>query len=440
MGDIAQVTVSFDADGNDCPVASDFTVDTLKNSYIPLPINLFENIAANDDTIDWPTFTVLAAVEHESNGGFAHNEGVVSYMPAARYVGQDSFTYAVQDTQGQWTSATVTINIEDRNTPPLANNDGDNANPFASVDSTSPDTITLAVLDTDFDPDAPNAGGWGLDTGSIEILGVVGSAGTAEATAGGSINFTPAIGESGIAVVEYRVSDHGFDPVQTYADVSADPLLEPLYAVETSGSAFVYIEMTFVVALVAGGPASADNETGLSQSTATAHTGNGGVGPNPGAVKKPEVRKNARGGVALPKGVTLQRLFPGWQLEGQTSVAPLASACLTVSANKSGQQNELDLITRDGVRTLIDPLRVAGDISGLWVSPTAGLALLRGDINTHGKRELFGLDVRTGEVSRLHNALHRGEQVVEFAVSPNGMWAAYVVKLKGQSTLYAASF
>jgi hypothetical protein len=382
---------------------------------------------------------VLTAVEHESNGGFAHNEGVVSYMPVARYAGQDSFTYAVQDTQGQWTSATVTINIEDRNTPPLANNDGDNANPFASVDSTSPDTITLAVLDTDFDPDAPNAGGWGLDTGSIEILGVVGSAGTAEATAGGSINFTPAIGESGIAVVEYRVSDHGFDPVQTYADVSADPLLEPLYAVETSGSAFVYIEMTFVVALVAGGPASADNETGLSQSTATAHTGNGGVGPNPGAVKKPEVRKNARGGVALPKGVTLQRLFPGWQLEGQTSVAPLASACLTVSANKSGQQNELDLITRDGVRTLIDPLRVAGDISGLWVSPNAGLALLRGDINTHGKRELFGLDVRTGEVSRLHNALHRGEQVVEFAVSPTGTWAAYIVRVKGQSTLYAVS-
>jgi hypothetical protein len=110
-----------------------------------------------------------------------------------------------------------------------------------------------------------------------------------------------------------------------------------------------------------------------------------------------------------------------------------------VSANKSGQQNELDLITRDGVRTLIDPLRVAGDISGLWVSPTAGLALLRGDINTHGKRELFGLDVRTGEVSRLHNALHRGEQVVEFAVSPTGTWAAYIVRVKGQSTLYAVS-
>ena len=139
----------------------------------------------------------------------------------------------------------------------------------------------------------------------------------------------------------------------------------------------------------------------------------------------------------MPKSASLQRLLPQWQAESTTSVAPLAAACLTASEDRSGHRTELNLLTRSGIRTLLDPTSIAGELSGLWITSNAEMAVLRGDLNSAGRSELFGLNVRTGELFPLHEALNRDEQVVEFAISPDGAWAAFLVEVKGQRTLSA---
>jgi len=436
---VAQVTVAFDADGNDCPVASDFSIDTDKNSYAPSPIRLLDNIAANDDSIDWSTYVVLEAVEHESGNGFTHDEGIVSYNSEAQYVGQDGFIYAVQDMQGQWTSATVTINILDRNTPPVALNDGnDSGDPGAAseADSAAPaNTVNISPLGNDIDADVPNPGGWVIDVASIDLeLPQPEWHGTAVILGDGTIDYTPDDGFVGIAEIKYRVSDLGYDPVETYASG-----LPPVYPVEISNEATIYIQVTdsSVAPLVAGGPGSADNERGVSQSGATVSSGNGGPGAGSGQGKKPEEGRSIRGGIAVPKSASLQQLLPLWQAESTTSVAPLAAACLTAAEDRNGLRTELNLITRSGIRTLLDPTSIAGELSGLWITSNAEMAVLRGDLDSAGQRELFGLNVRSGELFPLHAPLTRGEQVIEFAISPDGIWAAFLVEAKGQRTLSA---
>jgi len=106
-------------DGNTPPVAVNDTYDVGKNDFIRVedPEGFLENdydVDGDPLTItitDWVDYGVL-----DPMGG-----GRFFYRPNTNFVGTDSFTYQIDDGKGGIDTATVTINVLELNTPPVAN-------------------------------------------------------------------------------------------------------------------------------------------------------------------------------------------------------------------------------------------------------------------------------------------------------------------------------
>jgi hypothetical protein len=74
-------------------------------------LNVLSNDKDADGTINTAT---LAIVSGPSQGGTATvtSAGKVSYIPALRYTGTETFSYRVQDNRGAWSNtATVTVRV-----------------------------------------------------------------------------------------------------------------------------------------------------------------------------------------------------------------------------------------------------------------------------------------------------------------------------------------
>jgi hypothetical protein len=113
--DTAVVTVSVD-DVNDAPVAIDDAVTTSEDTS--QTIDVTDNDYDVDGTIDPTTVEI---VNNPTNGTVINNgDGTVTYTPDPNYTGPDSFTYSVQDDDGQSDTATVNIGVDDVNDPPVA--------------------------------------------------------------------------------------------------------------------------------------------------------------------------------------------------------------------------------------------------------------------------------------------------------------------------------
>jgi subtilisin family serine protease len=118
-----------------------------------------------------------------------------TYTPATDYVGPDSFQYTIQDNAGRTSSATISINVDFTNHPPIAVND---------TASTEHDTaITIQVLTNDSDPDGD----------ALTVTGVIqptDGSGTAAVNSNGTITFTPTAGFSTgpiDSVFQYTIKD-----------------------------------------------------------------------------------------------------------------------------------------------------------------------------------------------------------------------------------------
>jgi gliding motility-associated-like protein len=128
---------------NDAPIAVDDIATTAQDGLVNI------NVLANDSDIDDVLEPAgIAIVGSPSNGSLTVSPtGVVTYIPAAGYVGSDSFTYTLRDPSGLVSNtAAVMIEVTPINNPPLAVDDG----PFI-LENTQP--FIIDVLSNDSDPD-----------------------------------------------------------------------------------------------------------------------------------------------------------------------------------------------------------------------------------------------------------------------------------------------
>ncbi|MEP6736436.1 MAG: Ig-like domain-containing protein [Chryseolinea sp.] len=127
---------------NDAPVALGDAATTLQNT--PVNVNVTSNDIDVDNTIDASSVTVINTPVH---GSVVNSGGVITYTPAPDFLGDDSFTYTIEDAGGLVSApAKVVITVVPPNQPPNAVNDGPVSHRFLL-------DLSIDVLANDFDVD-----------------------------------------------------------------------------------------------------------------------------------------------------------------------------------------------------------------------------------------------------------------------------------------------
>jgi len=116
MADSNWVTASFFVSlENDLPVANDDSAVTTDDTAVAV------DVIANDTDVDgWIEPATVAIGSDPSNGTVEENgDGTVTYTPEDGFLGEDSFTYTVEDNDGAVSNeATVTVLVNDEPTVP----------------------------------------------------------------------------------------------------------------------------------------------------------------------------------------------------------------------------------------------------------------------------------------------------------------------------------
>jgi hypothetical protein len=102
------------------------------------------SVLSNDSDPEGDVLTVSSTTQG-TNGSVAHNGSSVTYTPDAGFIGNDSFSYSIDDGFGGTASATVSVMVTAQNHLPVAEAD--------SVTIASGDTVMIDVLVNDSDPD-----------------------------------------------------------------------------------------------------------------------------------------------------------------------------------------------------------------------------------------------------------------------------------------------
>ena len=168
---------------NDAPIAINDTAAVAQNSQ-----DNRINVLVNDSDPDGDSLTVIQA--NATNGTVTiGNDGLLQYTPNSGFVGTDTITYVISDSNGEEATATVSIEVLGSNQPPIAIND--------SATMANNASITLLPLDNDSDPDG--------DT--ITLVSATASNGSVIVNSDGSLTYTPDPDFTGIAVITYVISD-----------------------------------------------------------------------------------------------------------------------------------------------------------------------------------------------------------------------------------------
>ena len=139
-GDTDSATVTITVNSvNDIPVAVNDTNTTTEDTAV------VGNVLLNDTNLgDKPVSVVLFT--NPANGVVSiDSDGTYTYSPKSNFYGTDSFTYTIEDENGDTSTATVTIVINSVHDAPVANNDQ-----VATLDNQQ---IIIPVLDNDEDAD-----------------------------------------------------------------------------------------------------------------------------------------------------------------------------------------------------------------------------------------------------------------------------------------------
>jgi len=122
---------------NQAPIADNDSLTVLRNSSSTLI-----DVLNNDTDADGDTLTVVD-VNQPANGTVVNNGTSLTYTPNSGFIGIDTFTYVIDDGNGDQASAEVTITVE--NNVPTANDD--------SALATGSQPLIINVLDNDVDSD-----------------------------------------------------------------------------------------------------------------------------------------------------------------------------------------------------------------------------------------------------------------------------------------------
>ncbi|HVE98561.1 MAG TPA: Ig-like domain-containing protein, partial [Mycobacteriales bacterium] len=152
-------------------------------------------VLGNDSDVDGGPLAVTA-VSPDSAGVASLAGGVVSFTPAAGFVGTATFDYTVSDGAGGTDTATVTVTVSPVNDPPVAADD------TLTVGQNGTSSV-VDVLGNDSDVD----GGPLVVTSVGPVSTVGGQIAGSVSLVNGVVTFIPAPGFSGIATFPYTVSD-----------------------------------------------------------------------------------------------------------------------------------------------------------------------------------------------------------------------------------------
>lgn len=187
--DDALVTVNVKAGTNIVPVAGDDNTTTIINT--PVDINVLSNDSGLGDGLG--SVVIFSAPTYGT--AIVNTNRTVTYTPSYMFIGTDNFQYLVQDIDGDYSIATVTVNVVERpDAKPVANDD----NRGCSFNQ----SVIVNVLINDI----------GLEDIPIVVsISQTPAQGAAVVNADNTITFTPATEFTGIMVFKYTVTDANGD-------------------------------------------------------------------------------------------------------------------------------------------------------------------------------------------------------------------------------------
>ncbi|MGH1454785.1 MAG: Ig-like domain-containing protein [Paracoccaceae bacterium] len=169
---------------NDAPVAEDDADTTLEDNAVVV------DVLGNDSDVDGDTLTVTSATDGANGTTEVNPDGTITYTPNADFVGEDTFSYVVDDGMGGSDTATVTITVTGENDAPVVTGED------VTTDEDTP--LTIDVLANDTDPDG--------DTLSIQGVPVA-EHGTVTVNPDGTLEYTPDPDYNGPDTITYVVED-----------------------------------------------------------------------------------------------------------------------------------------------------------------------------------------------------------------------------------------
>lgn len=173
---------------NDAPRATD---DQVTTRQLTINIPVLGNDTDVDNTINPATILILVPPAH---GVLTVSPtGLVTYTPDQNYLGNDSFSYQVRDTDGMLSNAaTVTVQVTPANRPPVAADDRIVFSLFRP--------LTIDILANDSDPDN--------DQSELTIVSVSTPQAGSVSLVNGVLQYTPAeLTESASITITYVIRD-----------------------------------------------------------------------------------------------------------------------------------------------------------------------------------------------------------------------------------------
>jgi Ca2+-binding RTX toxin-like protein len=190
-GERSSASVSIDVQPvNDAPVASDDVLQGMEDEVLRVSV---ADLLVNDTDIDDSTLLVVSVTDAE-NGAVELVGEEVLFTPKANYHGPASFSYVISDPSGTESSASVSIDVQPVNDPPVANDDA-----FDGVEDEVTRLTVGQLLSNDLD----------IDGDELRVVAVAGSENGAVELIGDEVFFTPSENYNGEARFSYTVEDAG---------------------------------------------------------------------------------------------------------------------------------------------------------------------------------------------------------------------------------------
>ena len=170
---------------NRSPVASNDSASTTANTSVTIAV------LSNDTDPDGDVLSISSVLDATNGSATIVGDSVV-FTPTKDYSGAASFNYTISDGHGGTSTASVNLTVDPANHTPVASGD--------SASTTANQSVTIAVLSNDTDPDGD----------PLSITSVLDVSNGSVAVSGSSVVFTPTKDFVGTGSLTYNISDgHG---------------------------------------------------------------------------------------------------------------------------------------------------------------------------------------------------------------------------------------